>query len=245
MPERRASTPCPRLPEVTARTFVSTFRDQGTTNWNWSQIVVAGAVAALAVPTIVTLGRTHWSTDNGAHGPLILVSALWLFWRERSAIAWTPGSIRASWLLLLAPLLFLYFVGRSLDMIGTENAALYAIMLLLGFYYWGPATMRRLWFAILYAAFLVKPPGGLVAELTSPLKVWLSEAAVSLLHLADYPVGKSGVRIQIAQYELLVAQACAGLGSLITLMAMGLLYVHLTRPARPRHKAIRRGSIRP
>jgi exosortase/archaeosortase family protein len=29
----------------------------------------------------------------------------------------------------------------------------------------------------------------------------------------------------------LVKQACAGLGSLVTLMALGLLYVHLTQPS--------------
>lgn len=208
-------------------------------------LAVAAGVAALLVPTVVTLGQTHWSTDNGAHGPLILVSALWLFWRERASIAWQPGSIGSAWLLLLAPLLFAYFGGRSLDMVGTESAALYLILLLLGFFYWGPATMRRLWFACLYAGFLVKPPEGLIAELTSPLKVWLSGVAVDLLHLAGYPVGKSGVLIQIAQYELLVKQACAGLGSLVTLLAMGLLYVHLTRPEGLRHKAILIASIIP
>jgi exosortase len=208
-------------------------------------LIVGAGVAMLAVPTIISLGQLHWSTDNGAHGPLILVSALWLFWRERANIEWRPGSIHGAWLLLLLPLLFTYFVGRSLGMIGTEAAALYLIFVLLGFTYWGPAIMRRLWFAILYAAFLVKPPEGPIAELTSPLKVWLSSMAVDLLHLAGYPIGKSGVLIQVAQYELLVAQACAGLGSLVTLLAMGLLYVHLTQPEARAHKVILIASIIP
>jgi exosortase len=43
------------------------------------------------------------------------------------------------------------------------------------------------------------------------------------------------VSIQIAQYELLVQQACAGLGSIFSLLAIGLLYLHLTNhPSRLR-----------
>jgi exosortase len=41
------------------------------------------------------------------------------------------------------------------------------------------------------------------------------------------------VLIQIGQYELLVKQACAGLGSLFTLMAIGFLLIHLTRLSLP------------
>ncbi len=206
---------------------------------------VAAGVAVLLVPTVVTLGRTHWTTENGAHGPLILASALWLFWRERQKISWRPGSVSSAWLLFLVPLLLTYVAGRVLDMVGTESAALYLILILLGFFYWGAPVMRRLWFAVLYAGFLVKPPEGLVADVTSPLKVWLSDVAVDLLHAAGYPVGNSGVLIQIAQYELLVKQACAGLGSLVTLLAIGLLTVHLMKPEGWRRKAVLIASIIP
>jgi exosortase len=50
---------------------------------------------------------------------------------------------------------------------------------------------------------------------------------VSLLHAAGYPVASSGVTIQIGQYQLLVAAACAGLSSIVTLTALCLFYVYL------------------
>jgi exosortase len=190
-------------------------------------IVLIG-VAALVVPTLLTLAREYWSTDNGVHGPLILVSGAWLVWRERSAIRFRPGSIPVAWLFGLVPLLLFYTYGRVFDVLIVETSALYAILILLGFYYWGPEVMRRLWFAILYLGFLIRPPAELMAELTQPLKIWLSGTAVSILHHLGYAVGSTGVAIQIAQYELLVQQACAGLGSLFSLFAIGLLYLHLT-----------------
>jgi len=203
-------------------------------------------IAALLVPTLVSLGREYWSTDNGVHGPLILVSGVWLVWRERDRIRFRPGSIGLGWLVLILPLLLtVYAYGRVFGVLPIETVGLYAILILLGFFYWGPKMMRRLWFALLYLAFLIKPPFTWTAELTQPLKIWLSGAAVSILHSFGYAVGNSGVTIQIAQYQLLVQQACAGLGSIFSLLAMGLLYLHLTRRRSTAHTAILLVSILP
>jgi exosortase len=191
--------------------------------------VVLIGIAALVVPTLISLGRDYWSTDNGVHGPLILVSGAWLIWREREIIQYRPGSISGWWMVAgLPPLLLLYAYGRLFSVLVVESGALYAILILLGFYYWGAGVMRRLWFAILYLGFLVRPPSTMVAELTQPLKIWLSDTSVSILHGFGYEVGNTGVAIQIAQYELLVQQACAGVGSIFSLLAIGLLYLHLT-----------------
>jgi exosortase len=141
-----------------------------------------------------------------------------------------PRSVRTLWLvLLLPPLLLLYAYGRVFGILTLESFSLYATLVLLGFYYWGPPTMRRLWFAVAYLGFLVRPPAGIVAELTQPLKMAISEASVWLLQLFDYPVASAGVRIQIGQYELLVQQACAGLGSIFSLAAICILYIHLVQ----------------
>ena len=198
----------------------------------FDQAALLLGIAALVVPTLLSLARSHWSTDNGAHGPIILITAAWLFWRERGNIRVQPGSVRGVWLaVLLPPLLLLYAYARAFDVLFIETSTLYAALVLLGLYYLEPRSMAQLWFAVLYAGFLIKPPASLVAELTQPLKLWISEAAVNVLHAADYPIGNSGVAIQIAQYELLVQQACAGLGSIFTLLAIGLLYIHLTNTA--------------
>lgn len=194
-------------------------------------MLIAAAVATLLVPTLMTLGRNHWTTEGGAHGPLILISGLWLVWRERKHIHFRPEAISNWWLVLLAPLLLAYAYARSVSMLGIETASLYLTMVLLGFFYWGPRVMRRLWFPVIYLGFLIHPPYALVAEWTQPLKIYISQASVDLLHLFGYPIAASGVLIQVGQYELLVKQACAGLGSLVTLMALGLLYVHLTQPS--------------
>jgi exosortase len=69
--------------------------------------------------------------------------------------------------------------------------------------------------------------------------------AADTLYAFGYPVGQSGATIQIGQYELIVEQACAGLNSLITLVAIGLFYVHLNRSAGPLHTALLVAAIIP
>jgi exosortase len=87
--------------------------------------------------------------------------------------------------------------------------------------------MRAIWFPLVYLAFTLPPPDTVVAAVTQPIKIAISSWAVSLLHMLGYPVASSGVTIQIGQYQLLVAAACAGLNSIVTLTALCLFYVYL------------------
>jgi len=199
-----------------------------------SALAVIGGLAAIVLPTLFSLATNYWSTSNGAQGPIILVSAIWLLWREREHIALRPGSISLAWLIaLIPPLLVLYVYARVFSVLTLESLVVYAMLVLLAFYYWGRATMRLEWFAVLYCGFLVRPPAGVTAELTQPLKIWISSTASSLLYAGGYPIANAGVRIQVAQYELLVQQACAGLGSIFSLLAICLLYVQLAGRSDP------------
>jgi hypothetical protein len=62
-----------------------------------------------------------------------------------------------------------------------------------------------------------------------PMKMAVSWGTEVLLFAAGYPISRSGVILQIGQYQLLVADACAGLQTLLTLEALGLFYLNLMR----------------
>jgi exosortase len=234
-----AFTPTPALP---AQQWPAARRER----LPWPLIVVLVGTAALVIPTLLSLAREYWSTDNGVHGPLLLATGAWLVWRSRGVIRLRPLPRPLGKLLpALAVLLPLYVYGRAMGVLTAETVALYLLLLALAFHYWGGGVLRQIWFPVLYLAFLVRPPASLVAELTQPLKLWISDAAVILLRAADYPVARSGVRIQAAQYELLVQQACAGLGSIFSLLAIGLLYLHLASAARGWKSVVLLGAIIP
>ncbi len=207
--------------------------------WSASALLAIFGLLAMVLPTVVTMGSQYWSTEEGVHGPIILATGLWLIWRERAWLAAEARPVRGGlWTLPLAALGLAWIFSRVFGVQSVETASLYLFLLLLGVVYLGPRAMRRLWFPVVYLAFLIVPPGSLIIDLTQPLKIWISRTAVDLLHIVDYPVAHTGAIIQVGQYQLLVATACAGLMSIFSLTAIGMLYVHLNWNSNLRRAAL-------
>jgi len=187
-------------------------------------------LALLYLPTYYDLSQTLWASDEQGHGPIILGITLWFFWRKRHDIAHSESNSNTTlgWALLAGGLL-MYALGRSQDIllfeVGSQIAVVSAALLILR----GKAALRLMWFPLLFMVFMVPLPSSVVDALTLPMKTVVSWAVDHILYWAGYPVSRSGVILQVGQYKLLVADACAGLHTLFTLEAMGLLYLHLIR----------------
>lgn len=192
--------------------------------------IIAG-IATLYVPSLFDLFQGPWSEDEQMHGPVVLGIACWLFYRNwpamMSASEGKPTS-HAGWPIFVFALL-LYIVGRSQDIllfeIGSVIWLLGGMVLLMR----GVAALKAQWFALFFMLFMVPLPGQVVDIVTLPMKMAVSYVAESVLFWVGYPIGRNGVILQIGQYMLLVADACAGLQTLLTLEALGLLYLNLVR----------------
>lgn len=191
-------------------------------------LVLGAAFLLLLVPTVLDLSRQVWQSDDQGHGPIIGAVSLWLMWRRRQAIIdapYRPANVTGGLLFLLA--MTSYAIGRSQQIIQGEVVGLIlaatAILLLVR----GVQGLRVVAFPLFFLVFLVPLPGVLVQALTIPLKTAVSYSAEWLMHMAGYPIGRTGVILSVGPYQLLVADACAGLNSMFTLEALGLLYTNL------------------
>ena len=192
--------------------------------------ILLTALAVMFAPVFVKLAHTVWNTDEQGHGPIIFGLVLWLMWRRRdlmraAAAQARPGGLGA-WL-LLAFALFGYFVGRLQNIVMFEVGSLIplltaAIALCYGWRVAGVAA-----FPIFFLLFAVPLPGPVVDMLTQPLKQGVSYMAEQILYALGYPISRTGVILMIGPYQLLVADACAGLNSMFTLEALGLLYMNI------------------
>jgi exosortase len=196
-------------------------------------------VAVLAAPTIFRLGGTVWTEESGAHGPIIIFTGIWLLTRQISTFRTlgAPGSPAITWLILL-PCLILYAFSRAFDFISLEVAGLYGVVMAALYSQFGARPLLRNWFPLGYFAFVIPPPGWLLDQVTGPLKQFVSHFATETLSAGGLPISRQGVTIYVAQYQLLVEDACSGMNSLIGLIAISLFYIYLLRGSSLRYSAL-------
>lgn len=193
-------------------------------------LLVLVGLLTVYVPSYVELSRTVWRSDEQGHGPIIFAVGLWLLYSLRHALVELearPAVISGALVLVIGTLL--YALGHSQDIwifsIGSQIWVLAALALL----FKGWRGLRLIWFPLFFMLFMVPLPEALVAAVTAPLKSAVSLVASNLLYAAGFPVGRSGVMLTVGQYQLMVADACAGLNSMFTLEALGMLYMNLMR----------------
>ncbi len=192
--------------------------------------IIAGLVV-LYVPSLVDLFRGTWASDEQMHGPIVLGIACWLIYRNWPTMMAASAGERPSlwgWPIAVFALL-LYMVGRSQDILLFEIGSVIWLLLAIGLLTRGAAAVKAQWFALFFMIFMVPLPNQVVDLVTMPMKMAVSYVAENVLYAVGYPIGRNGVILQIGQYMLLVADACAGLHTLLTLEALGLLYLNLVR----------------
>jgi exosortase B len=193
--------------------------------------ICALGLLALYVPTIVDLVQNIWSTEEQSQGPIVLAICLWLAWRAWGRIDATGVSQPrpfAGWVLVGIALMF-YVFGRSQRILSAQTLSVIFLLPGLLLLLRGPKQLRAAAFPLFFMIFLIPLPATMVDAVTQPLKLAVSSVATTILFGIGYPIARSGVILQIGQYQLLVADACAGLHTLFSLEAMGLLYLNVVR----------------
>ena len=193
--------------------------------------VMFAGLAAMFLPTlwslIVTTGL--WTDDEHSHGPIILTISIWLLWKRWTEIEdfspYKPAPVLAWTCFIVAAIM--YIPSRALDLIYIETAAfiwaLSGVILMAG----GVNLLKKLKFPLIFMLFMVPLPNSLVGPLSNVMKIAVSTVTVTILSWFDFPVARNGVIIYLGQYQLLVADACAGMRTLFMLEALGILYLNL------------------
>ena len=118
-------------------------------------------------------------------------------------------------------------VGQALGIYYVAQVSLPITLYGLVLYLMGPAAARIVRFPAVLLVLAFPIPGKLYLELVVPLKLFVSQGAAWLLRQAGYDVVRQGNILIFHSLQIGVTEACAGLSSLMTILALSVFYGYL------------------
>lgn len=116
--------------------------------------------------------------------------------------------------------------------VGAENflsrSSLIVILAGLILFHLGPSVLRQVSFPLAFLLFMVPLPAILFYAVTFPLQSLAAQNAAWTLDLFGVPVLLDGNVLHLSQITLGVTEACSGVRSLISLLALGVAWGYLT-----------------
>lgn len=171
-----------------------------------------------------------WDDANYSHGFLVPLFSGFLVWQRRLKLAALVPE--GSWLGL--PVLVAGMSALILGDVAAENfltrSSFIVIAAGLVLFHLGRAAFRVLAFPLAFLFFMVPLPATLLYAVTFPLQSLAAQNAVWTLDLLGIPVLRDGNVIHLSQITLGVTEACSGIRSLISLIALAVAWAYLTMP---------------
>lgn len=199
------------------------------------QLLCLGALFLLLYSRILLTLVTQWIDDpNYSHGFFIPLFCMWVIWKEKARIKEAPRNPTWWGLLVIFGALGVLVVG----VLGAENflSRVSLLLLIAGMilYFYGWAVYRALLFPWVCLFLMIPIPAIIFNQIALPLQFQASKLASGMLSLLGIPVFREGNIIHLPSLTLDVVEACSGLRSLISLIALATISGYLFGSPTPR-----------
>lgn len=193
----------------------------------WPWCLLAGLLLLLYGPVLAQLVTQWWQDPNYGHGFLVPVLSAYVLWRNRAE--WRAIPLRPRFMGAVIMLLALGLLAA-----GTLGAELFisrvSLLVMLGgmVAFFAGWRMLRAWrFPFAFLLFMIPLPAIIYYQITFPLQLLASRVAGFCLDLLQVPALREGNLIVLPNTTLAVAEACSGIRSLLSLLALAVAYGYL------------------
>jgi exosortase len=187
-------------------------------------VVVLGA---LYYPVIKSLVQDWIKMPDFSHGFLVPVVALYFVWQRRESLDRLPAAPRDWGVAVIIGGIMLLLLGRLATEYFTMRFSLLVVLAGMILFLLGREHFRLLFFPLAFLVFMIPIPSILMGKVTLPLQFFASAVAAFALQEFGLPVLREGNIIHLANTSLEVAEACSGIRSLMSLLALGTVFAYL------------------
>jgi len=185
--------------------------------------LVLAALGLVYLPVLVSLVR-QWSGDeNYSQGFLVAPLALLTVWKSRRALQALPVQPHRAGLAVVLSGVLLFVLGQFGAELFLTRVSLLVVVAGSVLYLWGVAHLRYVAFGLLLLLLVIPLPALVLNRVSFPLQLLASRTAEVVLTSAGVPVLREGNVLVLPNGALEVAQACSGIRSLSSLIALALI----------------------
>lgn len=200
--------------------------DTSSRFWIQSGLIAVGFILVY-FKTIAGL-VSDWSTDpNFSHGFLIPVISLYMAWYKKDQLRHIPNRPSRIGLGILVLGLLVHVaanIGAELFMMRFSMVITLSGIIV---YLFGIPKFRALWIPVVYLVLMIPIPAILWNQVAFPLQLLAAKLSAQMISLIGIPVFREGNILHLAQTSLEVVDACSGLRSLTSLLALTGIFAYL------------------
>ena len=164
-----------------------------------------------------------------SHGFLIPIVSLYFVYERRKQVSVLSPSGHWAGLPLLFFGILLYLLGNLATEFFTMRFSLLVVLGGIILFLLGKEFFKALLFPLAFLIFMIPIPSVLMDRVTFPMQLFASKVAAGSLDLIGIPVLREGNIIQLANTSLEVAEACSGIRSLISLLALSVVFAYFSQ----------------
>jgi exosortase len=202
--------------------------------FGWQGLLLV-AVLAVLYSSVIRLLVYQWYNDaDYSHGFLVPLLSAYLIWQRKDKLRQIPR--HPSWwgLVVIAISLGLLFLGSLGAELSLARLSLLGTLCGLIVYFTGGAMLRAMAFPMAFLLFAIPIPVVVYNEIVFPLQFIASKFATRVLEMLNlFPVLREGNVLILPHMRLEVVEACSGIRSLMSLLALAAGYGYLVEKSVP------------
>ncbi|MFZ0707817.1 MAG: exosortase/archaeosortase family protein [Candidatus Korobacteraceae bacterium] len=194
----------------------------------WQGYLLIAVVAALYGPILFRLYGQWMADPDYSHGILVPFVTLYFIWRKRDDLAKVPSQPSFWGLVVVLGSLGVLVLGSLGAELSLARGSIIGVICGLIIYFGGWAKLRTIAFPIAFLLFCIPLPRLFYNEIVFPLQFVASGFATRVLEILNiFPIMREGNVLVMPGLRLEVVEACSGIRSLISLLALAAGYGYL------------------
>lgn len=191
--------------------------------------IIFSVFAMLFGTTIVKLVH-EWSTnDNYSHGFLVPVIVGYMIWQKKDQLAKLVAKPSNIGLMVIIFGMCAHIVGNIGAELFTMRIAIVITTIGLCIYAFGIRISYTIAVPLAYLMFMVPLPTIIWNKISFPLQLMAAQQTSNVVHLLGIPMLREGNVLQLPNTTLEVVDACSGLRSLTSLLALSAAFSFLSK----------------